>query len=327
MEYLKPHLSIQQQVALLTQRGLEGDASLLATRLKNVGYYRFSAYLHPFRVRNLQGDIGNNYVPGTTLDKVWAHYLFDRKLRFLMMDAIERIEVALRSRIAYHHTANKSPFDYASPAYFPSWKGYIQSLERVRIQKNKNGHIVPSGKDSVDHFFNTYGDKHAYLPLWMAVGEMEFGAIVYFYSHSDKNIRKAIAREWSTDTGTLFTWLTSLRVLRNDCAHHARIWNKTFLTVPRMNNTPALPWDYVYSDKADKWVRPTASLVGAPSMLQSQANLAPLLFICRYLLKQVAPSSQWHVRMQQFLHDSQQQGIPLHKMGLPEHWEQHPLWK
>ncbi len=241
MEYLKPHLSIQQQVALLTQRGLEGDASLLAIRLKNVGYYRFSTYLHPFRVRNLQGDIGNNYVPGTTLDKVWDHYLFDRKLRFLMMDAIERIEVALRSRIAYHHTANKSPFDYASPAYFPNWKGYIQSLERVRIQKNKHGHIVPSGKDSVDHFFITYGDKHAYLSLWMAVGEMEFGTIVYFYSHSDKNIRKAIAREWSTDTGTLFTWLTSLRVLRNDCAHHARIWNKTFLTVPRMNNTPALP--------------------------------------------------------------------------------------
>ena len=73
MEYLKPHLSIQQQVALLTQRGLEGDASLLATRLKNVGYYRFSAYLHPFRVRNQQGVIGNNYVPSTTLDKVWSH--------------------------------------------------------------------------------------------------------------------------------------------------------------------------------------------------------------------------------------------------------------
>ena len=130
-----------------------------------------------------------------------------------------------------------------------------------------------------------------------------------------------------TDTGTLFTWLTSLRVLRNDCAHHARIWNKTFLTVPRMNNTPVLPWDYVYSDKARKWVKPTVSLAGAVSMLQSQANLAPLLFICRYLLKQVAPSSQWYVRMQQFLHDSQQQGIPLYKMGLPEHWEQHPLWK
>lgn len=327
MEYLKPHLPILQQVALLTQRGLIADASLLATRLQNVGYYRFSAYLHPFRVRNSQGVIGDDYTPGTTLDKVWNHYRFDRNLRFLMMDAIERIEVALRSRIAYYHTENQSPFAYASPTYFPSWKGYIQGLERVRKQKNKQGHVVPTGKDSVDHFFNTYGDKHDYLPLWMAVGEMEFGTIVHFYSHSDKGIRKAIAREWVIDTSSLFTWLTSLRVLRNDCAHHARIWNKTFLSVPRMNNTPTLPWDYVYSAKAGKWVKPTSSLAGSPTMLQSQAYLAPLLFICRYLLKQVAPTSQWHLRMQQFLQKSQQQGIPLHKMGLPEHWEQHPMWK
>ena len=327
MEYNKPHLSIQHQVALLMKRGLGGDASLLATRLKNVGYYRLSAYLHPFRVRDQQGTIGDNYVPDTTLDKVWSLYLFDRKLRFLMMDAIERIEVALRSRIAYHHTANQSPFAYASSSYFPNWKGYMQSLERVRIQKNKKGCIVPSGKDSVDHFFNTYGDKHEFLPLWMAVGEMEFGTVVYFYSHSNKGIRKAIASEWCIDSGSLFTWLTSLRVLRNDCAHHARIWNKIFQSVPRMNNTPALPWDYVYSDKACKWVKPTASLAEAPSMRQSQANLAPLLFICRYLLKQVAPSSLWHVRMQHFLQDSQQRGIPLHKMGLLEHWMLHPLWK
>lgn len=171
-------------------------------------------------------------------------------LRFLMMDAIERIEVALRSRIAYYHTANQSPFAYASQSYFPKWKGYMQSLERVRIQRNKSGHIVPSGKDFIDHFFNTYGDKHDYLPLWMAAGEMEFGTAVHFYSHSDKSIRKAIACEWGTDTGPLFAWLPSLRVLCNDCAHHARIWNKTFLTVPRMNNTPALPWDYVYSEQS-----------------------------------------------------------------------------
>ena len=60
-----------------------------------------------------------------------------------MMDAIERIEVALRSRIAYYHTENQSPFAYACPTYFPNWKGYIQGLERVRKQKNKQEHVVP----------------------------------------------------------------------------------------------------------------------------------------------------------------------------------------
>lgn len=326
MEYLKPHLSIAQQVELLTKHGLVADADLLASRLKSVGYYRFSAYLHPFRMRDHEGRLMEHYVPDTTLEKVWEYYLFDRKLRFLMMDAIERIEVALRSHISFHHTAGQSPFAYASSSYFPAWKGYIQNLERVHISKNKSGNIIPSGKDHVDHFFNTYGDQHDYLPLWMAVGEMEFGTMVYFYTHSDKAIRKAIASEWKTDTATLDSWLNSLRVLRNDCAHHARIWNKTFLSSPRMNNMPALPWNYVYSEKARKWVKPTASLAGADSLLGAHSSIAPLLYICRYLLRQIAPTSKWHLRVQDCLFAAQQNGINLNKMGLPEHWALHPMW-
>ncbi len=327
MEYLKPHLSIPEQVELLIRRGLLADASLLAKRLSNVGYYRFSAYLHPFRIRDCSGEIGNEFIPGTTLDKVWEHYLFDRKLRFLMLDAIERIEVALRSQIAYHHTAGQSPFAYAQAAYFPHWKGYIQSMERVHIQRDKQGKVKQSGVDFIDHFFNKYGDTHDYLPLWMAVGVMDFGTVVYFYTHSRKEMQNLISSQWGTDAKTLSTWLTSLRVLRNDCAHHARVWNKTFLSAPRMNNTPALPWDYVYSEKAGKWVKPTASLSDAVSMLHFQSSLAPLIFICRRLLKQVAPSSHWHTRMQDFLLDSRNRGVPLLKMGLPEHWECHPLWE
>ena len=327
MKYTKPHLSLSQQVALLQQRGLIADTELLTSRLRDVGYYRFSAYLHPFRVRNEAGQVEENFMPDTTLDKVWAYYCFDRKLRFLMLDAIERIEIALRSQIAYHHTMGISPFAYAQATYFPQWKGYVQTLERVHIQRDKHNNVKQSGVDFVDHFFHKYGDKHDYLPLWMAVGIMDYGTIVHFYAHSPKALQNCIAAQWGIDAKSLYTWLTALRVLRNDCAHHARIWNKTFLTLPRMRNTPALPWDYVFSEKAGKWVKPTASLVGALSVLQSQAHIAPLLFICRFFLKQVAPSSQWHIRMQQFLLTSQLQGIPLHKMGLPEHWELHPMWK
>lgn len=326
MEYLKHHLSIPEQVELLKKRGLEAEDTLLATRLKNVGYYRLSAYLHPFRIRDQLGKISDEYTPGTTLDKVWLYYRFDRKFRFMMLDAIERIEVALRSRIAYYHTQGRSPFAYASADYFPKWKGYIQGLDRLKIQKDKHGKAITKGKDSVDHFFNTYGDKHDYLPLWIAVGEMDFGTVVHFYTHSEKVIKKAIAGEWNIDTSSLESWLNTLRMLRNDCAHHARIWNKTFQSLPRMNNTPNLPWNYVYSDKANKWVKPTNSLMDNKSMLDSQNTLAAHLFICRYLLKQIAPTSEWHIRMQNFLIEFQQQGIPLSKIGLPEYWENHPMW-
>lgn len=41
----------------------------------------------------------DNFVPGTTFAEVVALYEFDRKMRTLIYDGIERIEVALRARI------------------------------------------------------------------------------------------------------------------------------------------------------------------------------------------------------------------------------------
>ena len=76
----------------------------LVQRLKDVGYYRLSAYMAPYREYNEEGVMTERFSPGTTLEKAWNLYLFDRQLRLLFMDAIERIEVFLRVKIAHIHT-------------------------------------------------------------------------------------------------------------------------------------------------------------------------------------------------------------------------------
>jgi abortive infection bacteriophage resistance protein len=90
MNYDKPPLSFAAQADLLLKRGLIADRTLLIDRLKNVNYYRLSGYLYPYRLAN------DNYKPGTTFDKVWRHYTFDRQLRLIVIDAIERFEVSIR---------------------------------------------------------------------------------------------------------------------------------------------------------------------------------------------------------------------------------------
>ncbi len=70
MKYSKPHLSLEQQAALLISRGLVADKQKLMECLANVGYYRLSAYWHPYRVR-VNGVIQDEILPGTTLDQVW----------------------------------------------------------------------------------------------------------------------------------------------------------------------------------------------------------------------------------------------------------------
>jgi len=89
MEYTKPSLTYEEQADLLISRGLLADRDILIATLQNVNYYRLSGYLYPFR------NTDDSFLDGTTLNIVWRRYRLDRRLRFLLLDAIERVEVAL----------------------------------------------------------------------------------------------------------------------------------------------------------------------------------------------------------------------------------------
>ena len=100
-KYSKPFKSLQDQAELLIKRGLVGDKDEICKRLRYVGYYRLSAYWYPFRIL-VDGVRQDNLQPETTITKVWNHYRFDRRLRLLLLDAIERIEVAICIRLTNH---------------------------------------------------------------------------------------------------------------------------------------------------------------------------------------------------------------------------------
>src|SRR5690348_3838451 len=93
--YSKPYLDISQQLALIQQRGvIVSDVPKATEMLHRIGYYRLSGYWYPFRgIVNLSiGPIvGDNFRPGTQLATVLDLYVFDKKLRLLMLDAFERI--------------------------------------------------------------------------------------------------------------------------------------------------------------------------------------------------------------------------------------------
>ncbi len=120
VKFEKPSLTIEQQVDLLLQRGMAGDRALMIERLRVVGYYRLSGYWHPFRkavaepVELAEGiEPDETFIAGTAFETVWRRYAFDRRLRVLVIDAIERFEIALRTQIATHHCQQHGPFAYA----------------------------------------------------------------------------------------------------------------------------------------------------------------------------------------------------------------------
>ena len=99
VKYNKPALTFSQQVDLLIARGLVvNNKKRVEKTLANISYYRLSAYMLPFKECQ-NGVVIDRFVPDTTWEMVYDLYKFDRKLRLLLFDAIERIEIAIRTQI------------------------------------------------------------------------------------------------------------------------------------------------------------------------------------------------------------------------------------
>ena len=149
MQYEKPFLSLDDQIALLKSRGMQDQEGILRDRLQSVGYYRLSGYWYPFRVNE-----GDHFKPNTEFRRVWDRYVFDRRLRLLCLDALERIEIALKSLVSYHHSAEFGPFGYVqSSGSLPGFK--TQDL-RVQFIKNVEKEVNRSKEIFVTHFKKRY---------------------------------------------------------------------------------------------------------------------------------------------------------------------------
>lgn len=64
--------------------------------LEHIGYYRLSAYMYPLLQMPKEE---HRYNPNSSFDQVMMLYRFDKKLRLLLFNEIEKIEVAVRSAI------------------------------------------------------------------------------------------------------------------------------------------------------------------------------------------------------------------------------------
>ena len=323
MIYAKTALSLEQQADQLIARGLLADRNELIKRLRVVNYYRLSGYLHPFRVRDADGAVTNAFLPGTSLEMVWRRYNFDRRLRMILLDAIERIEVAVRTRLVYHFVQMHGPFGYLEERNLPGfkkrplWKQYwrnVKSLAKFKglersdfcLWLNKLMNEKNRASDAfVKHFTKTYGDQHEHLPLWMACELMTCETALQLAYGVDRNIVKQVAADFGFPDQQLLSWTKAIFTLRNTCAHHARVWNRVF------GVKPSIPG----KNKNPKWH-------SQPGFAPDQAGL--MLTVCHFWLGKVSPTTQWKERLFQLFDEYSE--IPITEMGLPPNWRTHSLW-
>ncbi|MCZ1075707.1 Abi family protein [Rhodococcus sp. A5(2022)] len=116
MDYDKPPLSLDELVDRLAERGLQiPDPDRARRYLRHIGYYRLSPYTIPFQ----DGGSDHLFREGTAFDDVLDLYAFDRALRLLVIDALERVEVAVRAALTDHmSTTYDDPHWYTDSDHF-----------------------------------------------------------------------------------------------------------------------------------------------------------------------------------------------------------------
>jgi len=129
MQYRKPALSLDDQLDQLVRRGLVvADRERALRYLARIGYYRLSPYMIPFQIQG--GD--HRFKPGTAFDSVLRHYVFDRQLRLLVTDALERFEVALRATLSNRMALSRSdPFWYLNRTAFNEQYDYARLIDET----------------------------------------------------------------------------------------------------------------------------------------------------------------------------------------------------
>jgi len=303
MKYDKPPLSFEQQAEQLLKRGLIADKEELVKRLESVNYYRLSGYLYPFRVPQ-----SDRFQEGTQLSMVWNRYCFDRRLRVLVLDAIERIEVAVRTQTVFHFSRWHGAFGHTREENLPNIKElrhYLDWRASLEVETSRSKEIFKK------HFFTKYGEDHQNLPLWMVSELMSMGSLLTFYNGCADGIKKDVSSHFGLPDTLFISWLRSLYAARNICAHHSRFWNRELGYPPLLPNKNKFPTWHLLSESGDKKL-----------LVNNRCGI--ILIILRQMLATISPSSQWHERIEKIF--LEYPDIPLHSMGLPQNWKSHPLW-
>lgn len=316
MDYTKRPLTLQEQVDKLRNRGLLiNDEPLAKGYLSNISYYRLRAYTYPFQDNdNPQADHRFLRNDIRFLDIIDL-YCFDRRLRSLMFNAIEKIEVAVRAKIiqAYAETTGDSHWFHNRDLYTDlprqDRKGNATTAYDI-LMRDIEDEVRRSNEDFIKHYHNKY-DHPPMPPGWMTLEVLSLGTLSRLYQLLKKSLtKKRIAKDFGLNNDRVFAnWLHAIAVWRNCCAHHSRIWNRRSVVSIQMPTHA----DYPFLDfQTKQTLRPN--------------KIFAVLCCIKYISNIISPGSNIKQNLLSIIGDGGNI-LNLHEMGFPKNWESLAVWK
>ncbi len=316
MSSAKTWKSFVDQLALLKNRGLACDDETAALDyLERIGYYRLSGYWYPFRrlefLTQTDGSLAykrhDDFIAGSHFKHAAELYVFDKKLRLLALDALERIELAVRVDIA-HLLGEKDIHAHENATLFNghfSNKKNKEGKTQHDIWLNKYQQCVRRARR--EPFVSHYQEKYGQLPIWVAIEIWDFGLMSKLFAGMKPQDQLIIAKKYGAENGKKFAgWLRSLNFIRNVSAHHSRLWNINILE--------------------------RSALVNDDNLWESLNNARPFFYFCimQKVMQVICPNSTWSVRFSELLNEfpNMESGtVSLNDFGLIEGWNDWSLWE
>lgn len=217
--FAKPHLSFEEQVNLLKKRNLTiSNTDYAIKKLAHLNYYRLSAYFHPFYKNK------DHFSDEATFEDIIQLYYFDKEFRNLLFYAIEKVEIYLRTQIAYTISKHHGVFGYNNPSLFHNRHKHQEILKSIHKEVSR------SKEPFVKEFFAKYREKH--LPIWAMVEIISFNTLSKIFATLKEELREEIIQGIDIRPYVFQRWTHSLNYIRNICAHHSRLWNKVLAIEP-----------------------------------------------------------------------------------------------
>lgn len=323
--------TFEQQADLLIQRGMHSSAGLseaalkaeIVERLSYINYQRLSSY---WRLSFVQGT-PKRFYPKTYWEDVVKKYMFDRKLRQIIFDGISRIEIALRTQIAYHwaQESHRDSPQRRSNSYAPSFR-YKDFLIKVN-----NYYINNPSEEAI--LYRTQFNQACDLPIWGFVEFTTFGNLQRLMATGFKASSSVVGivsenLGYPNDKDFFLSGIALLTDVRNACAHQSRVWDRLWLSktgssiLKRSNNNA---WRLTWDAMNGAWTNTAQGI----SLFAHKDSTAAALTFCYQIIKAIAPHSNWKSRLIGLLNSPAAPETNTYKrLGFSNgHWAEHPLWQ
>jgi len=297
--YQKEHKTFEEQLELLKKRDLIiSNPQYALTKLQHINYYRLSAYFLPFQYSK-NSENKNKFLPNTTFEDIVKLYYFDTELRKIIFEAIEVIEVYLRTQISYYHSQSYDAFGYLDIKNLRENKQteFYELHQDILKEKERSKEVF------IRHFKNKYNTSD--LPIWTVVEIISFGSLskLFMLLQEDEQ-NEVISSMGNINKVVFFKWFKALSSVRNACAHHSRLWNKILgvsFEVPRKNKA--------FED-----------------LTNSKNKIFFALSVIEYILTCIDEDEiEFKAKIKSLLKKYSQ--VDIQKMGFIENWKNNIIWK